>query len=279
MTRNREQANQTIVFLGGGRITSAILAGLKAAGKRQRLVVHDHNEGKLQLLHRDYAVKVEPSLERAIAPASLLFIAVRPGSVPFLLKDVRAILALKSRQETTPRLAISLAAGIPLARLRRMLGPHALWARAMPSPVCRTGNGLTALTFERKFPPLPRDQVRDFFRRIGTVFDLPERRFDALTVTFSPSHGYHALAALADAGRRFGLDGKTALMAASHALADGINSWRRERISLEELLQEAATPGGTAAATMAGMDRSGYREAVQSGLRAGLARARAIARR
>lgn len=279
-SRNTEPSSPTIVLLGGGRITSAILAGLKVAGSRQRVVVHDHNQSKLKRLHRLYAVTVEPRLERAMAQAGLLVIAVRPDSVPSLLRDVKATLALRSTQEgTASQPAISLAAGIPLAGLRQMLGPHALWARAMPSPVCRTGNGLTALVFERGFPPQQRDQVRNVLRQIGKVLELPERKFDAFTVTYSSSHGYHALAALADAGQQFGLDRKTALMAASHALADGINSWREQRIPLDQLLLEAATPGGIAEATMAAMDRAGYRDAVQRGLRAGLARARAIGRR
>ena len=279
MTRNATQTSPTIVFLGGGRITSAILAGLKVAGNRQVVVVHDHNKRKLKLLHRQFGVAVERDLEPAVARAGLLFVAVRPDSVPGLLRDVRAALEFRRRQGTTPPLAtVSLAAGIPLARLRQMLGSPALWARAMPSPVSRTGNGLTAVTFEQKFPPRLRDQVRSFLRQIGTVLDLPERKFDTFTVTYSSSHGYHALAALADAGARLGLDSETALTAASHALADGIVSWRLQKIPLRRLLEEAATPGGIAEATMAAMDRSGYRRAVQRGLRAGLERARAVAR-
>ena len=39
-------------------------------------------------------------------------------------------------------------------------------------------------------------------------------------------------------------------------------------ISLDRLLQEAATPGGTAAATMQAMDSSGYERIIREGLRA-----------
>lgn len=279
-TRRRGQSNPTIVFLGGGRITSAIVAGLKLAGNRQRVIVHDHNKNKLELLHREYGVSVEPNLDRAVAQAGFLFVAVRPGSVPDLLRDVRSALAsLPGQKARFPMIAVSLAAGIPLARLRQMFDADVLWARAMPSPVCRTGNGLTAVAFERRLPPRRRDQVRNFFRHIGSVLDLPEHKVDAFTVTFSSSHGYHALAVLSEAALQFGLDDKSALTAASHALADGIITWRHQKTPLRRLLHEAATPGGIAEATIAGMDRSGYREAVQSGLRAGVARARAIARR
>ena len=74
-----------------------------------------------------------------------------------------------------------------------------------------------------------------------------------------------------------GLDRKTALLASAHALADGIIAWREGRHSLESLLEEAATPGGIAAATAAKMDAAGYGRAVRKGVAVGLRRARANA--
>ena len=148
----------------------------------------------------------------------------------------------------------------------------------MPSPVARSGRGLTALTFGRDFPAAARRDVRNFFAQVGAVLEIPESKFDAFSVTYSSSHGYHALAALAEAAEMLGLDRKTAMTAAAHALGDGILAWRDGSISLDDLLQEAATPGGMAAATLASMDKSGYRRAVQQGLRAGMDRARRYAK-
>ena len=143
----------------------------------------------------------------------------------------------------------------------------------MPSPVARTGRGLTAITFDRGLPVSARREIRDFFSRVGTVLEIPERGFDAFTVTYSSSHGYHALSALAEAAGKLGLDRKTALTAAAHALADGVLAWRESTLSLDALLNEAATPGGIAASTMAKMNQSGYKRSVQLGLRAGMSRA------
>jgi pyrroline-5-carboxylate reductase len=61
---------------------------------------------------------------------------------------------------------------------------------------------------------------------------------------------------------------------AAHALADGIHYWRKSALTVDELLQEAVTPGGIAAASMAAMDKAGYRQAVQRGIRAGIKQAR-----
>ena len=260
----------TIVFLGGGRITSAMLAGFRLANVKDTLIVHDWNSSKLRGLRRRYRVSVEPDLRRAVTKADILIVAVRPDSVRELLRSIGKV--------SRPMLSVSLAAGLPLRVLRKALGSPIRWARAMPSPASRSGRGLTALSFPRTLALVDRKRVRDLFSNLGKVIEMPESRFDAFTVVYSSSHGYHALAALAGAAQEIGLDHETALLASAHALADGIVAWRDGKHSLESLLDEAATPGGIAATTMAGMDAAGYDRAVRKGVKAGLRRVRANAR-
>jgi pyrroline-5-carboxylate reductase len=262
-----------VVFLGGGRITSAMVAGLRLAKTKYRLLVHDRNPAKLRQLKKAYAIAVESDLETAVGQADLLIVAVRPDSVADLLRNIEPV--------SRPLLAVSLAAGVPLTKLGAMSGPLVRWARAMPSPVCRSGHGLTALTFPR--PSSRSSQAKDrkliigFFSTLGQVVQIPESKFDAFTVAYSCSHGYHALAVLAKCAQQAGLDKKTALLASAHALADGIVAWREGRHSLESLLREAVTPGGIAASAAAAMDAAGYHQAVRQGIAAGMRRARANA--
>jgi pyrroline-5-carboxylate reductase len=258
------------VFLGGGRITGALLAGLKLAGDSRPIIVYDRNPHKLRKLRREFGAFGERDLHRAIARTHVLIIAVRPDSVRGLLQEIGRI--------DRPLNAVSLAAGVPLASLRRWLPAPVRWARAMPSPVCRSGSGLTSLAFDRGFPSSAQREVKALFSQVGPILEISESKFDAFTVTYSCSHGYHALAALAEAGQELGLDRKTALKAAAHGLADGIVAWRKGTIPLDHLLQEAATPGGTAAATMAAMKASGYHRTIERGLKAGVAQARKNAR-
>jgi pyrroline-5-carboxylate reductase len=257
---------KSTVFLGGGRITNALVAGLRLSGYGRPIVVHDRHPRKLRQLRRQYGVVADSNLRRAVEQARLLIIAVRPDSVSELLEEIGRI--------DRPLTIVSLAAGIPLSRLRALMGPPVRWARAMPSPVCRSGRGLTALTFTSSFPHARRREVRDLFTRVGSVLEIPEAKFDAFTVTYSSSHGYHALATLAGAAEKLGLDRKTALIAASHALADGIVAWRAGNISLRRLLHEAATPGGISATVLGTLDASEYQRIIGQGLRAGMARAR-----
>lgn len=267
MLRRRTQM-KAISFLGGGRITSALAAGLRLAKYDKEIVVYDRNPEKLRALRREARVETARDLRTAMLRAGMLIVAVRPESVAGILDEIAAC------GVTPPRLCISLAAGIPFKNLRSRFRSAVHWVRAMPSPVCRVGRGLTALSFDRNVTNRERTQVRQLFKRIGTVVEIPERQFDAFTAAYSSSHGYHALATLAEAAQAAGLDRATALSAAAHALGDGIFYWKESGKAVADLLHEAATPGGIAAATLSAMNASGYGRAVESGIRAGIRQAR-----
>jgi pyrroline-5-carboxylate reductase len=264
------KGNRPILFVGGGRITSALCAGLRLGKYSREIVVYDRNPHKLRALRTEFRVTIAHHLKEALPRAEILILAVRPASVPGVLQEIAGT-------GIWPRLCVSLAAGIPLAALRRSLGNPAHCVRAMPSPVSRIGRGLTAVSFDATVLTTERARVRELFETVGQVIEVPERSFDAFTATYSSSHGYHALATLASAAQRAGLDPKTALTAAAHALADGIHYWKESALSVDQLLREAVTPGGIAAASMAAMDKAGYRQAVEKGIKAGISQARSNA--
>jgi pyrroline-5-carboxylate reductase len=264
---------KSTVFLGGGRITGALIAGLRLAGDHREIVVYDRHPEKLEALRRESRIKVGRDLKSAIEQAGMMIVAVRPMSVKEMLREVGACGA------KLPKLCVSLAAGVPIKNLRAWLPGAIHWVRAMPSPVCRIGRGLTPLSFDRAVTKNEWRSVRDLFERVGPVIELREAQFDAMTAASSPTHGYHALAHLAKAAQDAGLDHKAAFIAAAHALADGIVYWRESGDTVEELLHEAATPGGIAAATMAAMDKAGYGRAVDRGIRAGVKQCAKNARR
>jgi pyrroline-5-carboxylate reductase len=260
-------------FLGGGRITAAMVAGLRLSGYKKKVVVYDRHPEKLRALRRESRVEVARDLKSAPLASEMLVVAVRPASVAEILGEIEA------SGVQPPKLCVSLAAGIPLRKLRGRLGGATHWVRAMPSPVSRVGRGLTALCFDRNVTQGERKRVRDFFQRVGAVLEIPEGQFDAFTAAYSSSHGYHALATLAKASQDAGLDRVAALTAAAHALSDGIAYWRDSQSPLANLLHEASTPGGIAAATMAAMDKAGYARVVANGIRAGVRQARLNAKR
>ena len=258
-----------LVFLGGGRITTALLSGLRQANYRGPIVVHDRNAHKLAQLRRAFGITTEPHLNEVVNRASILIVAVRPQDVPSLLASLPRI--------TRPIPALSLAAGIPLTTLRKLLGPPVRWARAMPSPAARSGHGLTALTIPRDFPDRARRTIERLFSSVGKIIYISDRHMDAFTVAYSSSHHQYALQVLYAAAQKLGLPRHIALIAATHALGDSVVASRESGSRTEELLHEAVTPGGIAAECMAALDAGGYPRIVERALRAGVKRARKFA--
>src|SRR3954466_451006 len=76
------------VFLGGGRITSALAAGLRLAGDKRAIVAYDRNPAKLKKMRRESQVQTATDLKWAVERAEILIVAVRPQSVSQLLQDV-----------------------------------------------------------------------------------------------------------------------------------------------------------------------------------------------
>ena len=79
------------VFLGGGRITTALVAGLRLANYKTGILVHDRHSQKMRNLKREFSVMAEPDLRQAVDSAGLLLIAVRPDSVRDLLQQIETI--------------------------------------------------------------------------------------------------------------------------------------------------------------------------------------------
>src|SRR5215468_2290124 len=163
MARIRQKRKANVVFLGGGRITSALCAGLRLAGDQREIVVFDRHPEKLRALRLESGVETARDLTSAVENAEILIVAVRPGSVREMLGEVARSGAMP------PRLCVSLAAGISFRNLREWGGSPARWARAMPSPVCRIGRGLTPVSFDRGVAKSDRARVREWLARVGAV--------------------------------------------------------------------------------------------------------------
>ena len=78
------------VFLGGGRITSALVAGLRLAGYEREIVVYDRNPEKMRALRREARVQMARDLKSAVLRAEMLIVAVRPASVAGILQEILA---------------------------------------------------------------------------------------------------------------------------------------------------------------------------------------------
>ena len=106
-----------IGFIGAGNMAGALAKGLLAT-KRYRARDHwasDADVGQLRRFARAHAVERAPDNRALVADSEMIVLAVKPQVMAAVLDEIRP-------QVTRRRLFVSIAAGIPTARLESGLG-------------------------------------------------------------------------------------------------------------------------------------------------------------
>ena len=186
------------------------------------------------------------------------------------------------RGETTAPghpLWISIAAGIPIARLASGLGGDARIVRAMPNTPALVGAGATAICANVHAGPEDRGAARALFDCVGLTWEAPtEDLLDPVTGLSGsgPAYVFLLMEALIEAGLANGLPAdaarelslQTVLGAARLALETG-----REP---GDLRAQVAVPGGTTHAGLERLEAGRFRETLIDAVTAATARSREL---
>ena len=125
-------------------------------------------------------------------------LAVKPQTMDAVLAELRE--AIQAADRT--RLFISIAAGVPIARIERALGPRARVIRVMPNAPAMVGHGMAALVRGGKATNADAGLALRIFKAVGDAVELDdERLLDAVTALSGsgPAYVYLFVKALADA--------------------------------------------------------------------------------
>jgi pyrroline-5-carboxylate reductase len=276
MGMGAELAAQRIGLVGGGAMAGALATGLVAAGvPRESLCASDPDPARRRALEDAPGIATCAGNAAAVARSDLVVLAVKPAVVVPALEA----LAREPGLDLARPLWVSIAAGVPLARLAAALPPGARVVRAMPNAPALVGAGATALCTGAAATPADRAAARALFEAVGRVWEAPsEALLDAVTGLSGSGPAYTAvfLEALGDAGVRMGLPREAAhLLACQTVLGTA-------RMALETgrhpaaLKDQVTSPGGTTIAGLERLEAGGLRAAVFAAVEAATRRAREL---
>jgi len=246
-------AEAKLQVIGGGRMGAALVSGLVHAGWAP--------VGQLRVVEAVDARRAElaeqfPGLDVAADPAEAAgsVVAVKPGDVDSV---VRAIAPL------SPRI-LSIAAGVPLARLEAAAGPDVRVVRAMPNTPALIGAGAAAIAGGSTADSDDLSWARSLLSAVGTVVTVPESLLDAVTGLSGsgPAYVFLIAEALIDAGVLAGLPRDTAAALAIQTLVGSARLLAEGADGPEALRAAVTSPGGTTAAGLRVLEQRGVRAAL-----------------
>ncbi|VVC01971.1 Pyrroline-5-carboxylate reductase [uncultured archaeon] len=230
-----------IGIIGFGKMGRAIADGL--AKKGFQVMVKDKEPLGLS------SMKEAKSLAEMLQ-CSAIIIAVKPKDVEPLLREIKA--AASSQQP----LFISIAAGKTLSYFESILGARKI-IRAMPNLSARVGKSATCFCANSQVETADIAIAKEIFSSIGICLQVEESQLDAVTALSGsgPAYYFYFTQKLAEAGVSAGLDAKTALTLARQVLSGSALLSDSSGKSLEEMVKEVATPGGTTEAALSIFDK------------------------
>ena len=247
-----------LVVVGGGKMGSALLTGLLAAGWApvEALAVSDPDpERRRELAHS------HPGLEVVDGPveAEGALLAVKPDVGEAVLRTLSAV---------GVRRVLSVVAGLSTARLEAVMRPGDVVVRAMPNTPALIGAGVAAMAGGSAATSTDLDWAEGILASVGSVIRLPERQLDAVTAVSGsgPAYVFLMAEAMIEGGVMAGLPRPVSRELVVATILGSARLMAETGDEPAELRSAVTSPGGTTAAALRTLEfkavRSAFIEAV-----------------
>ncbi|WP_280193454.1 pyrroline-5-carboxylate reductase [Nocardia farcinica] len=257
-----------IAVIGGGRIGEALIAGLLESGRASKdLVVVETHQDRAELVASRFGVRVTGEVADAAIGADLLVIAVKPG-------DVDTVLTQLGKAELNAgdldQVLVSLAAGVPTARLEAKMPAGFPVVRVMPNTPMLVGQGMIVLAPGRYTKPSQLELVTEVLGTVGKVVTVAESQMDAVTAVSGsgPAYFFLVVEAMIDAAVSLGLSRDIATDLVVQTVVGSAALLDEAEQSAVELRAAVTSPAGTTAAALRELERAGVRSAFLEALHA-----------
>ncbi len=264
--------NATTVLgsIGAGNMAGAMIEGWLRADPSlaERVLVTDRGSGRAARLAERLGVQHVADNAELVRRADVLLIAVKPIDVERVLRDASALIDADTA-------VVSVAAGVATTTLENVLEQGVPLFRCMPNVGVKVGAGTLCFANGPFTGSDAETRVLGWLDQLGTVVKLEERLFDAATALAGSGPAFLGLVieAFEDAGITSGLSASTARALILSTMVGTANLLDETAISCSDLRRMVTSPGGTAAAGLAQMERSSVRGGIIDGVLAAMARA------
>ncbi len=258
-------AKLTLGFLGAGKMATALAKGFIQAGlvAARQVMASDPSAAARAAFGRQTGAKITPSNRAVVKFAEALVLAVKPDQVASVLADIR--------QDFTRRhLLISIAAGVPVARLEAGLGSGARLIRVMPNTPALVGASATAFALGKAAGPTDGALAQRLFGAVGLAFQVKEPLLDAVTGLSGsgPAYVYLFSDGLSDGGVAAGLPRDVATRLAAQTVLGSAKMVLETGLHPGALKDMVTSPGGTTIEGLHELEKGKLRGTLISAVRA-----------
>jgi pyrroline-5-carboxylate reductase len=263
-----------LAIIGGGKMGEALIGGLIHSGwaEPDEIIVAELHEERREALAKTYSIRVTGDNAEAVREASAVLLAVKPQDIDSVLDEIGSVV-------TAEQLIMSIAAGIPIARIEARLPADVPVVRAMPNTAALLREGAAAIAAGSHATAEHMAHADEILSTTCRIVHLPERYLDAVTGVSGtgPAYVFFLAEALIEAAVGVGLPRDVATELSVQTILGAARMLRETGRHPVELREDVTSPGGTTVAAMRVLERAGVRSAFLDAVRAATERSRELA--
>ena len=262
-----------IGLIGGGFMGEAIVAALLKEGVVEPgdATVSDVAEARRQHLSSTYGVAVTTDNRDAARDAEVVLLAVKP-------QEFAGVAAGLKGELQSDQTALSIMAGVPIARIAEGLGHRAV-VRAMPNTAAFVGQAMSVWTASEAVSAQGRDAAATLLRALGRELQVSDEKYLDMATAVSgsgPGFVFLFLEAFIDGAVHVGLRREVAEQLATQTFFGAAVMAQELRKHPAELRNMVTSPGGTTAAGLQVLEDAGLRGAIIDAIEAAYQRAQEL---
>lgn len=250
---------QHIGFIGSGNMGLAIIKGLLTSkvAKPEQITVFDILHDKVKQLSAELNINAADSEVKVAEAADILFLAVKPNTVPNVLKTIKPKLSKKT-------IIVSIAAGVTLETMEKELGKGYKIVRVMPNTPALVNAAMSSLTENENVTAAELKAIATIFNSLGESEAVPEYLIHAVTGISgsSPAYVFMFIEAMADAAVLAGMPRAQAYKFAAQAVMGSAKMVLETGKHPGELKDMVCSPGGTTIEAVKTLEDTGFRPSV-----------------
>lgn len=253
-----------IAVIGAGNMGAALIGGILKVGvsDRDHLVATVRTPERAAEMGAKYGIPVTAGGNpEAAAGADLVVLAVKPGTLPKVLEEIRPRLR-------PSQILLSLAAAVPISLIERLAGCTLPVFRAMPNIPVVVEEGATAVAANTHCTPEQRAAIEDIFRAVGVVVFVEEELMHAVTALSGsgPAYVYMVIEALIAGGLKMGLSREVSTRLAEQTVLGAAKLVRETMLHPAILRDQVITPGGVTISAIHELEKHGLRSMLISAI-------------
>lgn len=265
--------DKKIAFLGGGNMAEALIKGMLSADVTTsgQMIVSDVSSSRLTYLKSKYRLSITARNSDAVREADVVLLCVKPQMIDEVLAEI-APLAHGSK------LVISIAAGVPIARIEHALTGKPRVIRVMPNTPALVLSGASGISPGSTVTDADKALAEEIFGAVGRVVSVEEKLMDAVTGLSGsgPAYVFLFIEALADGGVKAGLPRAVALELAVQTVLGSARMALETKDHPAKLRDMVASPGGTTIAGLHELEKGKFRAVLMSAVEAATKRSKEL---